>query len=216
MVLSMLHYEEIAAAESGSDHWMLVLHGLGDSIEGYRWLPSILNLPWLNYALVNAPDDYFGGYSWYDIQGDAHTGIVRSRQLLFELFDHFGSLGREPKKTFLFGFSQGCLMTWEIGMRYPQPLAGCVGISGYLHQAETLRQEACPEAQTREFLVTHGSHDPLIPLAPVKAEVQTMQQKGVRVEWHEFAKEHTIAGHEEIDIIRQFVVENRQPAASTS
>ena len=35
---------------------MIVLHGLGDSMEGYRWLPEALQLPWLNYLLVNAPD----------------------------------------------------------------------------------------------------------------------------------------------------------------
>ena len=25
-----------------------------------------MNLPWLNYLLVNAPDKYYGGYSWFD------------------------------------------------------------------------------------------------------------------------------------------------------
>ena len=46
---------------------MVMLHGLGDSIEGYRWWPEALGLPWLNHLLVNAPDDYYGGYSWFDI-----------------------------------------------------------------------------------------------------------------------------------------------------
>ena len=37
-----------------------MLHGLGDSIEGYRWMPEALDLPWLNYLLVNAPDANMG------------------------------------------------------------------------------------------------------------------------------------------------------------
>jgi len=206
----MLHYEEVNASEPDSKHLMIVLHGLGDSIEGYRWLPSMLKLPWLNYALVNAPDDYFGGFSWYDIQGDAHPGIVRSRDRLFELVDYFRTKGYESKNIFFLGFSQGCLMTWEVGMRYPHPLAGCVGISGYIHQSDQLLSEASAEGKNRHFLITHGQHDPMIPLAPVKIEVEKMQQHGIDAEWREFAKEHTIAGEEELDVIRQFVVKHRQ------
>ena len=61
---------------------MVVLHGLGDSIEGYRWLPNALALPWMNFVLVNAPDPYFGGFSWYNIAGDPAPGVERSRRLV--------------------------------------------------------------------------------------------------------------------------------------
>ena len=63
---------------------MMVLHGLGDSMEGYQWFPDQMNLPWLNYVLVNAPDPYFTGFSWFDIHGDHEEGIARNRQLLFQ------------------------------------------------------------------------------------------------------------------------------------
>ncbi len=59
----MLHTEFIPASEKNSRRLFVVLHGLGDSIEGWRWLPSALDLPWLNYLLVNAPDEYYGGFS---------------------------------------------------------------------------------------------------------------------------------------------------------
>ena len=62
--------ELIPAEEKGSRRLLIMLHGLGDSMEGYRWVPEALDLPWLNYLLVNAPDSYYGGYSWYDFAGD--------------------------------------------------------------------------------------------------------------------------------------------------
>jgi phospholipase/carboxylesterase len=62
----MLHSELIPAKEVESRRLMVMLHGLGDSLEGYRWLPEAMGLPWLNYLLANAPDDYYGGYSWFD------------------------------------------------------------------------------------------------------------------------------------------------------
>ena len=82
----MLHSEFIPAAVKDSRAVMVMLHGLGDSIEGYRWLPEAMNLPWLNYLLVNAPDEYYGGYSWFNLD-DQKPGVVRSRKLLFALLD---------------------------------------------------------------------------------------------------------------------------------
>ena len=206
----MLRYERISAAEGSDSHWMIVLHGLGDSMEGYRWLPSALNLPWMGYALVDAPDNYFGGYSWYDFQENPHSGIVRSRKLLFELLDGFCATGSSSERIYLFGFSQGCLMTWEVGVRYPRPLAGCIGVSGCVHRAESLLAEASPIAGEQRFFITHGCFDPLIPIGPVRVDVQKLMHKGISIEWREFQKEHTIAGEEEIEAIRRFVLRCRR------
>ena len=41
----MLTHELIPAADKESPWLMVVLHGLGDSMEGYRWLPTGLNVP---------------------------------------------------------------------------------------------------------------------------------------------------------------------------
>ena len=83
----MLNTELIPAAEADSKWLMVVLHGLGDSMEGFRWLPSALNNPRLNILLANAPDDYHGGFSWYNIYDKPGIGVERSRRLLFDLLD---------------------------------------------------------------------------------------------------------------------------------
>ena len=38
----MLHHELIRARDKDSRRLMVMLHGLGDSIEGYRWLPEAM------------------------------------------------------------------------------------------------------------------------------------------------------------------------------
>ena len=147
----MLDTELIPATESDSKWLMVVLHGLGDSMEGYRWLPKALDLPWLNYLLVNAPDDYHGGFSWYDIYEDPDPGVKRSRKAMVELLDNHREAGFPSKQTFQFGFSQGCLVTMEIAMRYPHRLAGCIGISGYIHEPNTALKELSPVARNRKL-----------------------------------------------------------------
>jgi len=202
----MLQTELVPAAVKGSKMLMVVLHGLGDSMEGYRWLPQMLQIPELNYLLVNAPDIYYEGFSWYDFAGDSGPGIRRSRELLLGLMARQGQLGFPSEQTFLFGFSQGCLMTMDVGLRFVARLAGLIGISGYIFEPEKLVQEMPAIARQQRVLMTHGHQDPMIPLAPVKAQVDLLREHGLKVEWREFAKGHTIAGEAELTVIRNFVL----------
>lgn len=202
----MLDSLMVQASEKDSRWTMVVLHGLGDSIAGYRWLPGALDLPWLNYHMVNAPDHYFGGYSWYDFAGDPGPGIERSRGLLIKFLEGLVAQGWPSEQTFLFGFSQGCLMTLETACQHAHRLAGCVGISGYVHEPDRLIARFSPAARQQKFLVTHGDADPLIPLAPVRAQMEKLRAAGLNLTWREFAKDHTIAGEEELEVIREFVL----------
>lgn len=204
----MLTSDFIAAPDKTSKKLMVVLHGLGDSMDGYRWMPRLLDLPWLNYLLVNAPDEYYGGFSWYDFEDSPGPGIVRSREALFSLLDAQRALGFPTGETFMFGFSQGCLMTVEIGLRYPHVLAGLIGISGYVYEPARAIRELSPVALAQRFLLTHGTQDPLIPIARVRPQVEMLKSAGLNIQWREFSKQHTIAGEEEIAVIREFIQES--------
>lgn len=201
----MLNSEFIPAQEQDSRRLLIMLHGLGDSTAGYRWLPSLMRLPWMSYLLVNAPDPYFGGYSWYDFAGDPHPGIERSRKLLFELLDHKRAEGFPTEQTTFGGFSQGCLMTWEVGLTYPHRFAGLVGISGYIQDENKLLKNLSLVARQQRILITHGYQDQIIPFAAVREQVQRLKAAGFQIQWQEFVKAHTIASDEELDIIRKFV-----------
>lgn len=203
----MLETKLIPAAQGDSKRLMIVLHGLGDSMAGYAWVPQALRFPWLNYLLVNAPDDYHGGFSWYEYDGDAATGVRRSIKLLNELLDAQRAAGFPTEQTVLFGFSQGCLMTLEMGLRYPHRFAALIGSSGYVLAPETLRGEAPPIAKEQRVLVTHGRQDPLIPCADVKRQVEELQAGGLALTWREFDKIHTIS-EEEIVVLRRFIEES--------
>src|SRR4051794_490224 len=120
----MLKTDFIPASDKKSRRLLVMLHGLGDSMDGFRWLPEALGLPWMNYLLVNAPDPYFGGFSWYDFMGAMEHGVRRSSKMLFDLLDAQRTKGFPTEQTVLAGFSQGCLMTIEVGCRYPHRFAG--------------------------------------------------------------------------------------------
>jgi phospholipase/carboxylesterase len=199
----MLHSELLPAREKNSRRLMIMLHGLGDSIEGYRWLPEAMNLPWLNYLLVNAPDDYYGGYAWFDLN-DIMPGVLRSRSLLFEVLDDLRGRGFPTEQISFGGFSQGSLMAVDVGLRYPHRFAGIVGISGWVCEPEKLAKELSPVARLQRLLLTHGTADPLLPIAQVRPQIPLLKAAGLNVEWCEFDKVHTII-EEEIVLVRDFV-----------
>jgi len=199
----MLTTQFVPAAEASSRRLMIVLHGLGDTLEGWLWLPQALQLPWLNFLFVNAPEPYYGGYSWFDI--DSGAGIAESRHQLFELLD---GLKENPAGQIVFsGFSQGCLMSIEVGARYPRLLAGIVGISGFVHEPEKLVRELSPVARQQRFLLTHGTQDTLLPIEGMRKQVALLKQAGLNIEWREFVKAHNVAGEAELAVIHRFIRE---------
>ncbi len=200
----MLETVLIPAHERNSRRLLMVLHGLGDSVAGYQWLPVALQLRWLNYLLVNAPDPYSGGFSWFDFMGNPGPDIARSRGLLFELLEAQRKKGFAPETTMLFGFSQGGLMALEVGLRYEHRVAGVIGVSGYVHEPEQALKELSRVAREQHFFVTHGTQDTLIPLHPVRQQIQLLQAAGLNLAWQEFEKGHTII-EEEMIVIGNFV-----------
>ena len=201
----MLDRHFIPAQRNGSRRLLIMLHGLGDSLEGYRWLPEALDLPSQNYLLVNAPDSYYGGYSWYDFIGDITPGVNRSREMLCKLLDEQRAKGFLTEQTVLGGFSQGCLMSIEVGLRYAYRFAGIIGISGYVCNPEKLLRELSPVARQQRLLVTHGFMDPLIPFVTVREQINLLKSTGLQIEWHEFVKAHNIAGEPELEVMRDFI-----------
>ena len=188
---------------------LLVMHGLGDSLEGFRFLSEVLRIPGLHYLLVNAPDRYFTGFSWFDIYGgDAKAGIQRSRDLLVATLDELFSQGWTSGQIGLLGFSQGCLMAMDLACRFPQAFGAVVGISGFVGLLEEYPEKLSAAARSQKILVTHGSQDPVLPLSDTRPQIQALQGMGLSIDWRVYEKEHTVDPRQEVQDIRTFLVRN--------
>jgi len=201
--VSGFEHRFIPAAEP-SHRLVVVLHGLGDSLDGFEFLPEVLGLAGLNYLLLNAPLRYYIGYAWYDLD-DPEPGILSGRALLRSLFAELVAQGWASRELLLFGFSQGCLMSLDFGLRYEHPLAGIVGISGYTAFLDRIENEMHPQARRQSWLVTHGDADELLPLARTRGQMERLKAAGIPIEWHEFHKGHTLDPEEELPLIRSWI-----------
>lgn len=205
---SPLEYEFWPALNVNSRKVLIVLHGRGDTREGFHFLPSALELASLNILFLQAPDPYGPGFSWYELPPRQGPGIIRSRTLLFELLEALQETGEVAALDLLLcGFSQGCLMVIDVGLRYPKVLGGIVGISGYVFFEEEYPASFSTVARDQRFLVTHGFSDEVLPFATTDGSIQRLRALGARISWVPFEKGHTVDEVEEVPAIRKFLAE---------
>lgn len=208
LVTQFKQYEWIAASPSVPRHkqrLMIVLHGLGDSLKAFRSVKDELNLPEMNYLLLNAPRKYNRGYSWYTLEPRHERGILNSRAKLIGLMKELNEQGWPSDQIFFYGLSQGCLISIDFAMFSGFKLAGVVGISGYVQFWKNWRRSIAKVALETPFIVTHGVFDKVIPMLETREQVQTLKETGFNVVWREFNKAHETDDEFEAPFIRQWV-----------
>lgn len=171
-------------------------------------MPDELGNPDLNYLLLQAPDDYFDGFSWYGHSPNQLPGVLRSRKLLEETFDTLRTeVGFKPEQCILFGFSQGCLMTLEFGSRYPHLLKGYIGISGYCLDPKKILAEAQPKnIHAGKWLITHGTQDDVLDIETTRAQMKELMENGFKMDYREYTKTHTIDPLKELNDLREWIL----------
>ncbi len=192
--------------------WM---HGLG--ADGNDFVPMVkeldlAGLPGIRFVFPHAqaiPVTINGGYvmrAWYDIREndllrrEDESGLRRSQQQVEALIAREVARGIPPERIVLAGFSQGCAMALQTGLRQPTRLAGLMCLSGYVPLADKLSNERTLDSIATPIFMVHGRGDPVIPIARAEQSRDLLKALGYQVEWHEYMMQHSLCG-EEIDHI---------------
>ena len=183
---------------------MIILHGRGDSSDGFTGLPDFLDIDNMNYILLDAPFEYFTGFSWYQLPPNQLEGIEYSSKLLTSVLDELFEEKFNANESFLFGFSQGSLLTFEFGARYHKVLAGYIAVSGYIYDADKLLKDMNKDVLSSDWLCTHGLYDDVLPYETSKEQVEILQNAGFDVEFKSYKKDHSIDA-DELKMIAQWI-----------
>ena len=192
--------------------WM---HGLG--ADGNDFVPLVKELdlrgcPGIRFIFPSAgtmPVTINNGYvmrAWYDIlvsdlvRREDETGLRASQQQIEALIEREKARGIPASRIILAGFSQGCAMTLQTGLRHPEPLAGLMCLSGYLPLADKTALERTPASLQTPIFMAHGTADPVVPIARAQQSRDLLTGMGYKVEWHEYMMQHSLC-QEEIDAI---------------
>ena len=196
---------------------IIVLHGLG--ADGNDFVPFAHQLDLARVGAVRfifphaptMPVTINGGYvmrAWYDLFGadlaqrEDEAGLRQSLGAVHALVDAERRRGIDAGRIVLAGFSQGCAMTLLAGLRYPERLAGLVGMSGYLPLAGALTAERGAANADVPIFLAHGRSDPVVPYAAGVATRDALRGMGYPVEWHEYPMQHSVCAEEVADLNR--------------
>ncbi|MDN3922710.1 alpha/beta hydrolase [Roseateles violae] len=196
---------------------LIVLHGLG--ADGNDFVPicnelDLRAIGGVRYLFPHAPErpvTINGGYrmrAWYDILGtdlvrrEDEGGLRESAAAIAAMIDAEIARGIPASRIVLMGFSQGCAMTLMTGLRYPQRLAGLVGLSGYLPLAALTAAERHGANADVPIFLAHGRMDPVVPIARAQDSRTALQALGHPVEWHDYPMPHSVCAEEVADLNR--------------
>jgi phospholipase/carboxylesterase len=192
--------------------WM---HGLG--ADGNDFVPlveelDLAGLPGIRFIFPHAntmPVTINGGYvmrAWYDIihtdlgRQEDEKGLRESQILVEALIAREKARGIAANRIILAGFSQGCAMTLQTGLRHPETLAGLLCLSGYVPLADKVATERSAASLKTPIFMVHGQMDPVIPIGRATASRDLLNKLGYQVEWHDYMMQHSLCQEEVVHI----------------
>jgi phospholipase/carboxylesterase len=196
-------------------HSVIWLHGLGADGNDFAPLVPELRIPSsrsVRFLFPHAPVQPVtinGGFqmrAWYDIlvpslvRIEDEKGILASEQAIHTLIEHENQRGIPSENIVLAGFSQGCAMTLHIGLRYPERLAGLIGLSGYLPLADQAAPNWHEANQRTPIFIAHGTLDPVVALDRGLSTRDLLLSHGYDVDWRTYLMPHSVCPEEITDI----------------
>ena len=149
---------------------VVLLHGYGGdgndiaqvTLNWKRFLPNTL------FICPNAPEVCSinpSGYQWFDLSQDNEEFIIneskKNELILKKFLDEVKEKFSLPNsKICLSGFSQGCMMSINVGFSSDEKYSGILGFSGKIINKKELSNRITNKP---EILLIHGENDDIVP-----------------------------------------------------
>jgi len=179
---------------------IILFHGYGGdgkdisdlAIYWQRFLPEAI------FLCPNAPEVcavYPKGYQWFDLTSEKEEVILEKSLIaeekistfLDQVFDNF-QLG--SNNLALVGFSQGCMMSIQVGLKKKEKINCLVGYSGKVINQKHLSENI--NSKPKIFLM-HGSNDTIVPPIHLLEAKEYLNKCGIKIKTKLFKNcEHRI------------------------
>nr|BFD41148.1 dienelactone hydrolase family protein [Pseudomonas sp. FFPRI_1] len=204
-----LSYMEQAPAETRNQPLVIFLHGYGSNEADLFGLREGLPAGY-TYLSARAPQTLEeGSYQWFHRKGQgAYDGVTE------ELADSASLIGQfvraavakyhtQPDKVVLVGFSQGAVMAYEVGLRYPQSVRGIAALSGKILPVLAAQVKNNPALQRLGIFIGHGTADQRLPYSDGIEANHLLQGLSLKPQFHAYpGMGHSISEAEINDLSR--------------
>lgn len=191
------------------------LHGLGAN--GHDFVPIVeeFDLPKTLHARFIFPHAPIQTVSlnngiqmpaWFDIYGldrnskEDASGIDKISNEIDELINQQIAYGIPANRIVLAGFSQGGALALYAGLRFPERLAGLLGMSCYLPLRHKLSDYSALADRSLPIFLAHGLFDEIVSIEFAQLARELLEQQNFQIHWLEYPCLHTVCPQEIADI----------------
>ncbi|AZF10594.1 Phospholipase/carboxylesterase family protein [Pseudomonas sp. R2-37-08W] len=203
-----LSYLEQTQGDARNQPLVIFLHGFGSNEQDLFGIKDALPSTW-TYLSVRAPMPVEPhGYRWFTkTPGDGdYDGVTADLQSSARLLEDFigkatAKYHTEPDRVFLVGFSQGAIMSYEVGLRRPELVRGIAALSGSV--LPVLKAELKPNEALDKLaiFIGHGTLDQALPYASGTRANEVLEGIGLKPQFHGYpGMNHTISEAEIQDL----------------
>jgi phospholipase/carboxylesterase len=196
-----LSYVAQVSPEAKDRPLVIFLHGYGSNEMDLYGMKDLLPADY-NYLSVRAPLSMKEGrYLWFTQKPqtadyDGMTGDLKnSGEVLRQFIEQAAKKYQTPPtKVFLVGFSQGAMMSYEIGLRHPELVGGFAALSGKVLPVLRSELKADPAQHPLAVFIGHGKADNRVPFSGGSDAETYLQTLNIKPEFHGYAGVgHTIS-----------------------
>ena len=180
---------------------IILCHGYGGdgkdistlAINWQRFLPDAI------FLCPNAPEVCAvntQGYQWFDLTSEKEEvifekSLVAEEKLSKFLDQVFNNLQLEPKNLALVGFSQGCMISIQVGLKKKEQINCLIGYSGKVINKKHLSDNI--NSKPKIFLM-HGANDTIVPPTHLLEAKEYLSNCGLKIKTKLFKDcEHRIS-----------------------
>jgi phospholipase/carboxylesterase len=203
-----LSYLEQTQGDAGNQPLVIFLHGFGSNEEDLFGIKDALPSTW-TYLSARAPMPVDpSGYRWFarkpgDGDYDGETADLQRSAKLIEDFvtQATAKYHTRSDRVFLVGFSQGAIMSYEVGLRKPTLVRGIAALSGSV--LPVLKAELKPDASLDKLaiFIGHGTLDQALPYTSATRANEVLLGLGLKPEFHGYmGMPHTVSEAEIQDL----------------
>jgi phospholipase/carboxylesterase len=194
---------------------LILLHGYGSDERDLFGLKDAVSGNFLVIS-ARAPMALPGaGYEWYEPSKqsghrDADAAQLAASRALIEKFisQVVAKYNADGRQVFLAGFSQGAIMSYQVGLTRPGLLRGICVLSGTIFPSLKPLVKQSPQLAKLKIFVGHGTSDDRIPFGEGKDAVSYLTSIGLTPEFHTYqGMGHTITNDVMKDLVQWLVKE---------
>ena len=201
MSLSLHHLVREPKIKLDKNPLLLLLHGYGSNEEDLFSFAT--ELPDEYYVIsARAPHDMmYGSYAWYAINFDADenkfSDIVQAQQSRDSIANFIDELIAtypiDSENVTLIGFSQGSILSYAVGLSYPEKVQRVVAMSGYLNTEIASKDFAKYDFSNLKIFASHGTVDQVIPVEWARKSIPVIESLGIPVVYKEYPVGHGVS-----------------------